>query len=70
MSESFFFFFCFLGMFFIIIFRGRRELDFIGRHDVCLQDFPSELWDDAVTAVSKSRTQGEAEVKVRGVVIY
>lgn len=40
------FFFCFLGMFFfffITIFRGRRELDFIGRHDLCLQERPSEL---------------------------
>lgn len=55
---------------FITISRGRRELDFAGRCDLCLQVVLSELWDEAVMTMSKSRTKGEAEVRVRGAVIY
>lgn len=64
------FFFSFLSTFFITIFRGRRELDFAGSHGLCLQELLSEFWDDTIVAVSKSITQREAEVRVRGIVIY
>lgn len=33
----------FLSIFFITVFRGRTELDYLGSHDLCLQELPAEF---------------------------